>query len=67
MPELSLAFLVPPAAELVKERSPVALPFVRSIATLMCLHFPYGNSVVIWFRFPFSCVVVECDYIVVLL
>ena len=64
---LSLAFPRPPAAELVKERSHVALPIVRSIAILVCLHFPYGNSVVIWFRFSFLCVVVGCDYIVVLL
>ena len=67
MPVLSLAFPVPPAAELVKERSHVALPIVRSIATPVCLHFPYGNSVVIWFRFPFPCVVIECDCSVVLL
>ena len=67
MPVLSLAFPAPPAAELVRERSPVALPIVRSIATLVCLHFPYGNSIVIWFRFPSPCDVVECDYIVVLL
>ena len=64
---LPLAFPAPPVAELVKERSPVALPIVQSIAPLVCLHFPYGNSVVIWFRFPFPCVVVECDYSVVLL
>ena len=65
MPVLSLA--APPVAELVKGRSPVALPIVRSIATPVCLHFPYGNSVVIWFRFPFPCVVIECDCSVVLL
>ena len=67
MPVLPLAFLAPPVAELVKGRSPVALPIVGSIATPVCLHFSYGNLVVIWFRFLFPCVVVECDYSVVLL
>ena len=64
---LPLAFPAPPVAKLVKGRSPVALPIVRSIATPVCLCFPYGNPIVIWFRFPFPCVVVEFDYSVVLL
>ena len=64
---LSLAFPAPPVAELVKGRSPVALPIVRSIATPVCIHFPYGNSVVIWFGVPLSGNVVECDCNVVLL
>ena len=67
MPVLSLVFPAPPVAELVKGRSPVALPIVRSIATPVCLHFPYGNSVVIWFSFPLPGIVVECDCSVVLL